>query len=400
MGLQTGLQIIGKAIDAARLATQSGVNVARAVATKAGDVVGIFCRKAKPVNPAELKVLRFAPETIVGDTVKFSTTPISKNIKTQGNTLVDDIVMYIEGYKQKGEHFIPTNLDTSSPTFKFIEYCKKCKIEPTVKDYEIFLFGSMKHNFNYSREEILKLCELRGKEIAEELKKIPGINPKIIENAPQIEQWSNIIRANSFQFKNNLFGISTADQLLQDDVLYKQAAKNFERLATEITGKKVLLIGSDDLDFLPSAVLSLGNPKVHQGAEYIILGHGTGSSLITDTLNPNTWRFEATGESVWKFIEKNVPKGKKCAVCVCEEGGLELAGKTLTEMIDKKGQVMYGIGNAIDAEGFPMHSPLKYCESGIRHITGHARGETIKRTFNAIIPECITRDWEIVNYAL
>ena len=73
MGLQTGLQIIGKAIanysgDATRLAAQSGDNVA-----------GIFCRQVKPINPESIKGLRFEPSEI-GDTVCFSKQPWRKLI--------------------------------------------------------------------------------------------------------------------------------------------------------------------------------------------------------------------------------------------------------------------------------------------------------------------------------
>ena len=58
MGLKAGLHLLqqtGKAVanyadDAARLVAKNG-----------DDAVGIFCRKAKPINPTELKDLRFAP---------------------------------------------------------------------------------------------------------------------------------------------------------------------------------------------------------------------------------------------------------------------------------------------------------------------------------------------------
>ena len=68
MGLKAGLHLLqqtGKAVvnyadDAARLVAKNG-----------DDSVGIFCRKAKPINPTELKDLRFAQEAI-GDT--FATT--------------------------------------------------------------------------------------------------------------------------------------------------------------------------------------------------------------------------------------------------------------------------------------------------------------------------------------
>lgn len=42
-------------------------DVARLIATKGDDAVGIFCRKAKSINPTELKGLRLAPEVIKDD---------------------------------------------------------------------------------------------------------------------------------------------------------------------------------------------------------------------------------------------------------------------------------------------------------------------------------------------
>ena len=90
MELNTELRILGKAIannGAARLATQSRDNVARAVATKTD---WIFCRKPVTVNPAKLKDLRFAPEAI-GDTFERSRTQITKHIATfQPTTSLDE----------------------------------------------------------------------------------------------------------------------------------------------------------------------------------------------------------------------------------------------------------------------------------------------------------------------
>ena len=42
-------------------------DVTRLIATKGDDAVGIFCRKAKPINPTELKGLRLTPEVIKDD---------------------------------------------------------------------------------------------------------------------------------------------------------------------------------------------------------------------------------------------------------------------------------------------------------------------------------------------
>ena len=64
MGLKAGLQILqqtGKAV------VNYTDNAARFIAKNENDAVGFFCRKAKPINPTELKDLRIASEAI-GDT--------------------------------------------------------------------------------------------------------------------------------------------------------------------------------------------------------------------------------------------------------------------------------------------------------------------------------------------
>lgn len=120
----------------------------------------------------------------------------------------------------------------------------------------------------------------------------------------------------------------------------------------------------------------LNNPESYAGVDYILISHGKGSSLIQDTQNPNTWRFSDNDNSVYEFIEKNVPKGKKVLAFTCEVEGLKLAGKTREEMIDRAGNRMLGIGSPVSGE-YEESGAAKIVESGIRHIIGQISSERI-----------------------
>ncbi len=119
----------------------------------------------------------------------------------------------------------------------------------------------------------------------------------------------------------------------------------------------------------------MNDPNSYKDVDYILFGHGKGSSLITDIENSDTWRFSDTDESIWKFIEENVPRGKRVLVGTCEKDGLELtARRAIKEMYDKSGNYMSGIGAVVNT-CFNRNYPAKICESGVRHIIGHTMVE-------------------------
>ena len=42
--------------------------------------------------------------------------------------------------------------------------------------------------------------------------------------------------------------------------------------------------------------------NAYKDIDCILIGHGKGSSLITDITSPNAWRFSDNNKSVWEFI--------------------------------------------------------------------------------------------------
>ena len=92
MGL-AGLYVLQKAGE---IATSYADDTARLVAKSADDAVGFFCRKAKPINPTELKSLRFAPEAI-GDTF----TATKPQIYSRWGNPMQDYIPSFTGASQK-----------------------------------------------------------------------------------------------------------------------------------------------------------------------------------------------------------------------------------------------------------------------------------------------------------
>lgn len=88
-----------------------------------------------------------------------------------------------------------------------------------------------------------------------------------------------------------------------------------------------------------------------QDIKHIVIGHGTGSSIN------GTWRFCETGENVFDFINRTIPKGEKVLLGVCEEGAT-VAGKP-------------GIGSHVVNSFIDPSMPGKIVESGKNEIIGH-----------------------------
>ena len=156
-----------------------------------------------------------------------------------------------------------------------------------------------------------------------------------------------------------------------DEKMYNNAVKEYTEFVEKLTGKKVLIGCTSRMNWGIQALGAFNDPKAYQNMDYILISHGKNSSLITDTKNPLTWRFSDNDKSVYEFIEKNVPKGKKVMVLCCETDGIRKAGKTAEEMFDRTGNRMYGIGNEVWATWAHQNEAIKICESGVRHIIGH-----------------------------
>ena len=87
------------------------------------------------------------------------------------------------------------------------------------------------------------------------------------------------------------------------------------------------------------ALGAFNDPKAYQNMDYILISHGKNSSLITDTKNPLTWRFSDNDKSVYEFIEKNVPKGKKVMVLCCETDGIRTVSYTHLDVYKRQSMI-------------------------------------------------------------
>lgn len=96
--------------------------------------------------------------------------------------------------------------------------------------------------------------------------------------------------------------------------------------------------------------------------KHAILGHGTGS-----TVN-DSWVVSGTGEKVFDFIRREIPKGERALVCCCEE-----TPKPLLSLLNKNKK---GVGRVVHTELGTASRPAKIVESGRDEIIGDfARGK-------------------------
>lgn len=315
------------------------------------------------------------------------------------SSVMQDIESYIEGYRLYGEDYIPEGLNENSVFMEFFKYKQEiCTARPEeirgnikikARPAKDKIFDRTKGESPESclqmmselRDFILTKSQLATKEdyyqIIEEMAKqmpdfvranYPDIRPEIAENADKIFKWASYCvgqasgerRADgSYEIKTNQFFDSERQQ---------QAIREYTEFLENITGKKVLVGGTEVFGSFADMIGIFNNPEIYSEVDYIILGHGTGNSKITDTSSPDTWKFKYNGKSVWEYMEENVPEGKKALVLVCEHDGLSLAErKQQPDMVDNNGVHLRAIG--VPSAGSP-DMPLKICTSGIRHITG------------------------------
>ena len=167
-----------------------------------------------------------------------------------------------------------------------------------------------------------------------------------------------------------------------DEKIYNQAVKEYVEFVEKLTGKKVLIGCTSRMNFPISALGMLNNPKAYKDVDYILLGHGKNSSLITDITHPNTWRFSDNDKSVWEFIEQNVPKGKRVMVMSCETDGVNKAieaGVTTQEEVSNLKKVLPCIGNGVSG-WFEQTGGVKICESGTRKIIGQINDNPVAKS--------------------
>ena len=153
---------------------------------------------------------------------------------------------------------------------------------------------------------------------------------EFIENSDKIYDWRQIFLTNSKNSQGVVF------HKFYNKKIYNQAIKEYKKFVEQITGKKVLIGCPSRMSWGIEALGVFNNPNAYKDIDCILIGHGKGSSLITDITSPNAWRFSDNNKSVWEFIEKHA-NNKKIMTLVCEVDGVKLANKTELDMIDRSG---------------------------------------------------------------
>lgn len=343
----------------------AGINKILQISTK-----NIGFNITKWAKPQSLEGLKYAP-SLTTDCINLKKTPLM------------EFKNYMKGVAAEGKDFKPIINDSNSTFAKYYEYVQNHNreqilrgpvkignftVKPTLIDmdlqkYKCFIFENA-DNLNITKKEYYEIVDEFAKEIQQKISKNPkGLRKEFVDNAAKIHKWAEIFATQTYKDGKNYYS------KFYDEKMFNDAINEYTKFVEDLTGKKVLIGCKSRMNFPITALGMLNNPKAYKDVDYIILGHGKNSSLITDTANPNTWRFSDNDKSIWEFIENNIEKGKKALVFCCETDGLRKAGKTAEQMIDKNGNKMNGIGFPVSGY-FDNSGPAKIVESGIRHIIG------------------------------
>ena len=331
---------------------------------------------------AEAKPAETKPEQKVESEVK----PENTKIETGKNSdLVNEFEAYIKGLAEHGEDYVPEFMDKASPLFKeYFNYNKErnnnignagIKIKKTKTSNKIHTLMDIENFIKNkstvaTREDYIKITDEIAKLMPEYIKtKYPKVRPEIAENADIIYKWKIAMSGQKqpgTPDANGKYPITT-DKFF-DAEAHDKAVKEFTAFLEEMTGKKVLVGNSVRFDEFVNMLGCFNNSDFYKDVDYIVLGHGTGSSLVTDNSDPNAWVFKGNSESVWDYISDNIPKGKKALLLVCEHDGKTAAErKNMPEMYDDNGVYMDGIG---DVTSGMSGAHAKIVISGVNHIVG------------------------------
>ena len=266
---------------------------------------------------------------------------------------------------EEGKNFVPENPDSLAGQYSKSLQKGLLKLKPCIESYKNFILKNAE-KLNVSKDEYYELVDEIAEKVQKEIRENPGnLRKEFVDNTGKIHKWAEIFATQHFENGKNIYS------KFYDEKMYNNAVKEYTEFVEKLTGKKVLIGCTSRMNWGIQALGAFNDPKAYQNMDYILISHGKNSSLITDTKNPLTWRFSDNDKSVYEFIEKNVPKGKKVMVLCCETDGIRKAGKTAEEMFDRTGNRMYGIGNEVWATWAHQNEAIKICESGVRHIIGH-----------------------------
>lgn len=356
-------------------------------------------KKARYVTPtcrvSTAEQLGLKLEQLAGDTV------VIKN-----KSPIAEFMAYLKGYAEQGENFVPDLSNHNSPFVQYFrhrqEVCvpKVCKmfgkeiIKPAppkivmgdnnpIISLNSFVEYIINNPGNMTKNQFYEIVDEVAAKMPAYVKKFyPNLRSEISENADKIYKWQIAVgQEGPGALKGEIKYGAFFDKERKETAL-----KEYIQFVEDITGKKVLVGSPTRMGFATSTVTIYNNPEMYKDVDYIIWGHGTGSSFA-DVNSPHAWRFTDNGKSVWKFIEENVPKGKKVLVTSCEEDAefwksLGRIPKDYTgtkvetslkrdfpEMYDRSGYYMWGVGNTVDAT-LCSNQGVKICESGRRQILG------------------------------
>lgn len=290
---------------------------------------------------------------------------------------------YIAGWKEMGDDFIPQSKNPNSMFMEYYQYkkdlmannkCPFCKPRLNIcrGNSEAFTFQAKEEFLTFlekdskisTKKDVLAVIDEIAKDMPRYVKKHhPQLRPEFSNNADKIYKWYKILNSETKDLGRTK---------LYDEKLINQSWDEFSSFVEQVTGKKVLIGAKSRMGTFVSDIGILNNPNAYKDVDYILFGHGKGSSLITDATQNGTWVFSDTGESVWEFIEKQkLPKGSKILVETCEKDGLDpKVREGLKCMYDKDGKYKFGIGKPVNAVHYE-HEPAKIVEAGKREIIGH-----------------------------
>ena len=325
-------------------------------------------KKARYVTPTcrvgTAEQLGLKLEQLASDTVQIHKSPLS------------EITSYLQGVSREGKGFIPT---FENPNSAFAQYFTNIQNRGVFKPK--ICIGGLKsyiyknaETLNVTKEEYYQLVDKICADIQKAVESNPqGLRQEIVENAGKIQRWAEI-----FSMQHKFSDGKEVFHKFYDEQMFNNAIKEYTQFVEKLTGKKVFIGCPSRMNFNISVIGMLNKPETYKDVDFILLGHGKGSSLITDITHPDTWRFADNDKSIWKYIENvcaNGVNGKKGLVFCCETEGLEKAVKAKVINPEEANDIktfMKGIGRPVENYWDAEH-PVKLCESGIRHIIGDVK---------------------------
>lgn len=352
--------------------------------------------KSRNQKPLPFKGLRFKPE-LAADTVQIvKKSPLA------------EFKNYVANWRLYGENFEPTSSNPNSVFMEYFNYRKQICNAAGESEGARIIGRRAEFKVVTSKEPVEYLMQFKNfmqttsklatkEQYYEIIDEIAALMPDYVGRyhrslRPEIKERSgDIFKWRSYLAVETKVGEEVVPTKFFDREKKEEALKNYTEFVENLTGKKVLIGSPSRITIAVDELGLLNDPNSYKDVDYILFGHGKGSSLVTDVEDAATWRFSDSDESVWKFIEENVPRGKRVLVGVCEkdrfynsDGRFPVERRRQPEMYDNSRKYMFGIGDTVHCD-FGREHPAKICESGLRHIIGHSTIERYKGYLTSFI---------------